>query len=201
MKIKLFFSFDDGHPLDNKTAELLDKYYFKATFFIPIESWGFNHMEVYQNHHVGGHTRTHPRDLKLLSPDELHDEVVISKIMLRIRAGKPIKDFCYPKGKYNEGVMEYVKMAGYRYARTVDILRTDLDWERYRMPATIHIFPHRKEYNGKKWLQTALDILDQKDKPRYFHVFGHSKEIESHNQWKEFEELLKRLLYENFINQ
>ena len=31
-------SIDDGHPLDFKTAELLDKHGLKATFYVPIKN-------------------------------------------------------------------------------------------------------------------------------------------------------------------
>ena len=64
-------SWDDGAKDDLMVLSLLRKYKLPAIFFVPIESWGFLNLNVYNGFKVGGHTYRHPQDLKLLSPEEL----------------------------------------------------------------------------------------------------------------------------------
>jgi peptidoglycan/xylan/chitin deacetylase (PgdA/CDA1 family) len=58
-------SWDDGHPLDLKLAELLHKYEIPATFYIPVDNVERECMspqqirEIAQSFDIGGHTYHH----------------------------------------------------------------------------------------------------------------------------------------------
>ena len=193
--MKLIFSIDDGDELDIKTAELFKKYNIPAIFYIPtscklhpkdirrLDEMGFI---------IGGHTTTHPRDMKLLRGVNLEAEVVENKEWLEGIIGKEIIHFCYPRGRYNEDVTKAVEKVGFKYARTVDVGNYLLPLNKYRVGTSVHIYP-RREYKGKAWLDYALDLLDKADKDEdgYFHCWAHSWEIDKFNEWYNLEKLLK----------
>jgi peptidoglycan-N-acetylglucosamine deacetylase len=192
--MKLLISFDDGDELDRKMIELLGKYFLRGLFFVPLSSYGARHMSMYERHEVGGHTETHPQDLKSLDAGSLYREIVQARQKLAIISRQDVKAFCYPRGRYNEDVKEFVKMAGYTTARTTKVLFSKEPPDRLEQHTSVHIYP-RKEYNGKAWLDVALDMI--KTKQSYFHVWGHSREIDKLGLWQETEELFKRLSYES----
>lgn len=57
---------------------------------------------------IGSHTMTHC-DLPVVSPVQLSYEVERSRSELEVRLRRPVLDFCYPDGKYNENVVHAVK--------------------------------------------------------------------------------------------
>lgn len=185
--MEIQFSFDDGHELDRKIVELLDRYGFTGIFYVPINSWGFEHLHVYKNHRVGAHTVSHPSDLKLLDDVASKNEIFSSKDMLEQALGYPVTSFCYPRGRYSSREVEYVKQAGFEEARTTTVLKTDYQ-NAFKKPTTVHMYPKRKEYEGSNWNVVAKDIL--KNDPQYFHIWGHSWEIEEWRQWGAFERFL-----------
>lgn len=56
---------------------------------------------------IGSHTMTHS-DLPSLTADELGEEVGGSRELLEKRLGRPIHDFCYPDGRFNDIVAQAV---------------------------------------------------------------------------------------------
>ena len=66
---------------------------------------------------IGSHTVNH---LKLtdISDDELETQLNDSKKMIEEITGKPCIWFAYPYGLFNNKIVEAVKKAGYKYART-----------------------------------------------------------------------------------
>lgn len=65
----------------------------------------------------GSHSATHP-DLRDLTRNDLEREVKGSKQELEERLNVPIRDFCYPYGQFNAGVIRCVEQAGYTTAYT-----------------------------------------------------------------------------------
>ena len=116
-------SVDDGHPTDLRTADLLNKYGLKATFYVPARNPEREVMpasalqELSGTFELGGHTLSH---LSLLSfpANQAWTEIVDGKNWLENLTGKPTVSFCYPKGKFNPAVAGMVKKAGFRGART-----------------------------------------------------------------------------------
>jgi peptidoglycan/xylan/chitin deacetylase (PgdA/CDA1 family) len=197
-KIQILCSVDDGLSGDLGLGTLLLKYRIPTIFYIPT---GTTELEPHQIKcfsgsgdcslskrigelfTVGSHTITHPADMKLLSDEELLKEISGSKQELEKIVGFPIKHFCYPKGRYNDKVIEFVKKAGYEDARTTDILCTDFPKDPFRTATTIHASLVRVEYGDKTWIEWGTELLDKviKDGGR-FEIWMHSNELERHNQ-------------------
>ncbi|MCH9697882.1 MAG: polysaccharide deacetylase family protein [Gammaproteobacteria bacterium] len=141
-------TFDDGLLDNyDKALPLLLEYGFKATFFvipgfdnitrwvnasnrqwsdekrpgftIPFPSMQANHRKEMTKlgMEIGCHTMNHPK-LNKINVGQLNTEIIDSKTLLEDQLGNEVSSFCYPKGRYNPVVLEYVKKAGYRSAFT-----------------------------------------------------------------------------------
>ena len=67
---------------------------------------------------IGSHTRSHPY-LTSLGQQSAWDEIAGAKVILEAD-GFNIDTFAYPYGAYNARVVDMVRQAGFRTARTVD---------------------------------------------------------------------------------
>ena len=136
-------TFDDGLLDNYEiAAPLLADYGYKATFFVipgfdKITRWvnpdtcqwsdtkqdGFSipFPNMQPNHRlelqrlgmeIGSHSMSHPK-LNKIAVKDLNDEIVSSKSMLEDQLGSEVKSFCYPKGRYNQTILETVRIAGY----------------------------------------------------------------------------------------
>src|SRR5919108_3484928 len=108
------FSIDDGVPEDLRTAELLDEFDPKATFYVPARNptaellAPANIRELSKRFEVGAHSFNH-RSLKGLTDAEIHDEVVRGKRWLEDTISDDVISFCYPLGKFDRQVARVVK--------------------------------------------------------------------------------------------
>lgn len=187
-------SWDDGGTYDMKIVELLKKHKLEkySTFFIPLNcKIGLEMVKIIaQDFEIGGHTVNHPMDLKQMEGEFVDFEVIHSKGLLESVLDKEITKFCYPRGRFNEYVKERVKEAGWKEARTTRVLHTELDFDVFEKPTTIHCFA-RNEYQGRDWLELAKEyFLKAKEKDGYFHVWGHSIELQRNNEWGKLDEFL-----------
>jgi peptidoglycan/xylan/chitin deacetylase (PgdA/CDA1 family) len=66
---------------------------------------------------LAAHT-IHHLDLTELGAEQLSEEVAGSRQILRREYGVPVKNFCYPAGRFDEGVIAAVEAAGYVGATT-----------------------------------------------------------------------------------
>lgn len=156
-------SFDDGHPLDKRVVELLDRYSLRGTFYIPIKIKerikDADLIVVYGNHEVGAHSMTHA-DLRSLMPAELQWELLEAKRYLERVTNQNIVTMAYPYGYFNSQVIEGVKQAGYLGARGVEPLSLTREFDPFRIQPTIHIYPYpwrRREKNKLHWGKNLLD--------------------------------------------
>lgn len=206
--MKLVFSFDDGDELDvSKMAPLLEKYGYHATFYVPSYFKGRNTLSqselkllIGKGHKIGGHTQTHPQDLKLLCCDKLKHQIEDNKEWLEAVTGFHVETFCYPRGRYNAETVSRVKEAGFKEARTTVVGHTDIDYDPFRMPTTFHVF-QREEYGEMPlfaYFLTKLNEAEEKGDKGYMHIWGHSAEIEREGLWEFFEEMLKILRKRNY---
>jgi peptidoglycan-N-acetylglucosamine deacetylase len=199
------FSFDDGHELDVRCAQLIEKYGFKGTFYIsPLcyfpkgENLSMDQIRKLKKrgHAIGYHTATHPPDMKRLDESEVRWEVTFGREMIEKAIGQKLTRFCYPKGKYNPGVTKILAEEGYTCARTVDIGHTKKEFDIMRKPTTVHIHPSRREFEGRTFVAYSVmkinEAIDQHKKKGngYIHIWGHSWEIDDLKMWDEFEEIL-----------
>ena len=206
---------DDGHPFDLRLADLLHKYGLPATFYIPLD----NKLPVMTRSQVrelsaafelGGHT-AHHCDLLTASDNVTRSEITDCKSALEQISGRPCTAFCFPKGHFRRNHIRQVREAGYRTARTVELM--SLETPRLQdgvaiVPTTVQARPagfstvarnslkrlrpmnlfrhvrHRKS----DWVATAEAVVGHVLKcGGVFHFWGHSWEIHEMDQWQNVE--------------
>lgn len=69
---------------------------------------------------IASHSVTHPDDLRVLSDQELEQEIMDSKRLLEAKLDIPIVYFTYPVGKSDRRVRDWVTKAGYQAALAMD---------------------------------------------------------------------------------
>jgi peptidoglycan-N-acetylglucosamine deacetylase len=209
-------SWDDGHPLDLRVAEVLARNGLRGTFYVPLQPVagqvaGATEMRelLRMGMEIGSHTVTHPvlTDLPEAAIDcELRD----SRRKLEDLLGLEITSFCYPKGRFNSRVSRRAALAGYRVCRTTVDFQTSARFDPGCMPVSLHLFPHTRSAhcrhalrhgnwsgfwnwcNRMNWERdpersAALMLAAVSKRGGVFHLWGHSWEIEEHGLWPLFE--------------
>src|SRR3990167_16484 len=192
------FSFDDYCEENYRIAELLQSKNIKATFYIelyPQKGRGTFDDAIKQiewlsdiGMEIGGHSMTHPSDLKHLNEKEFDYEIVKSKYILEKITGKKITKFAYPRGRYNKGVKKVLYDAGYTEARTTKIGDANNVMDKMEMVTTVHIY-NRNEYNGLTWQQW----FEKHKHDAVVHTWAHGWEMTENNDWNDFEKIIKGL--------
>jgi peptidoglycan-N-acetylglucosamine deacetylase len=214
-------SWDDGHTLDSRMAELLSKYGLPGTFYIPLENCPRGHVmdsrairEIATGFEVGAHT-VHHVALSEVSDEEAATEIKAPKKILEDITGKPCEMFCFPKGRFRRTQLRLVGDAGFIAARTVELMSCELPHAQdgtLVMPTTIHAYEHRtSEYlrnfakrmaagnlmnylrsPRRNWVATARWFLEHTiQHGGVFHLWGHSWEIEEQGLWEQLEDVLR----------
>lgn len=187
-------SWDDGSRYDVRLSNLLLKYKIPAVFFIP-SNCELNQYQILQlrskGFEIGGHTATHPQDMKLLDDDMQLWEIKTNKEWLEEILNEPVTRFCYPRGKYNDITVEKVKEAGYTYARTTVQGNTRPIIDPFRVKTSVHVYPENAHKKKPDWFSKSLTLLERAEEGDVFHLWGHSWEIERFNLWDELESFFK----------
>ena len=212
-------SWDDGHPLDLRIADLLASYGLTGTFYVSRKaSWPIMTSPeirgLSSKFEIGGHLIEH------LSLDQLPDEQALeqlsgSRAWIEEVTGKPCRALCFPGGKYRHDQLGLVQKAGYLAARTTELLSTAFPRQLNGLAllsTTVQAYPHsrltyaknalkrrllvnlfrtRALFYGHDWLALARNLLDRTLRHGgVFHLWGHSWEIEQEQQWDRLKELL-----------
>lgn len=189
-------SWDDYSEENYRLADLLKKYGLPGIFFIEcaekhkleqitrLDKMGFE---------IGGHTLSHPADLKILNESVLRFEVAMAKKIVETTIYKTIRWFAYPRGRFNEAVKNEVGRAGFQFGRTTRLGWGGSDYEKEGW----HCF-NRREYDGKDWLEYLKEVIDVYDpncagNNQNIHIWGHAWEINKNNDWDKLEELFAYL--------
>lgn len=162
------------------------------------------------HHEIGAHTLTHPR-LPTLAPDDARREIEESKQWVEARTGKPCTMFCYPYGDYTETIRALVRGAGFRGARTTRDYVFAAD-DPYALGTSLHLYPYplrpvcnRRAFApvvaawphlarcGVKWtarfhwqaMARAVFLCAYQNREPWFHLWGHSWELEQYRLWDE----------------
>lgn len=123
----VILTFDDGWQSQYVYAfPLLKKYHDTATFFVYTGVIGYGNFFSWKELEeisragmsIGAHTKTHPYLVSIKDKNILKDEIIGSKKILEDHLQKPITAFAYPFGHYNDTILEIVKEAGFRTARS-----------------------------------------------------------------------------------
>jgi hypothetical protein len=213
-------SWDDGDRSDLRVAEMLAGYGLRGTFYVPIDPFRAGHELSVKDvrelaageFEIGGHTVSH-RNLTELSGEEQEREVLECKRILEDRLGAEVRSFCYPNGRLNRATVRLVERAGYQGARTTRMLRSSFKFPRFEMPTTLQAFPHpaqaylRNSIRGgnpaglagvalhlrraRNWVELGKMLFDRVlEDGGFWHLYGHSWELERLGLWGQLEELL-----------
>ena len=215
-------SWDDGHPLDRRVADLLAKYGLTGTFYVPrdyfrpVMATG-EIRQLSRTFEVGAHTVHHAVLTEV--PEEIAEsEIRESKIWLEDITGSPCEIFCFPKGRYRRGHLEMVRRTGFRCVRTAELLSTGFPVRRagiHLIPTTVQAAPlhwtayvrncakrlaaknmiHFVRYaRSRNWTEAARAMLRVvAENGGVFHLVGHSWEIEEQQQWPQLESVFREM--------
>ncbi|MFY9688779.1 MAG: polysaccharide deacetylase family protein [Candidatus Acidiferrales bacterium] len=215
-------SWDDGHPLDRRVADLLAKYDLTGTFYVPMET-GRSMMtraqvrELSDAFEVGAHT-VHHVVLTDVRDHTAETEIRQSKQQLEEWTGRSCDAFCFPKGRFRRRHLDMVQRAGFRSARTVELLSTRFPQATagiYLIPTTVQACPYPWTTYAKNslkrltlaslvslvvhvrstnWVETAHSILRVvARRGGVFHLWGHSWEIDEQQQWPQLEVIFREM--------
>ncbi len=213
-------SWDDGHVLDFRLAELLNKHNLPGTFYIPKHNTEHEVMlpeqvaELAQSFEIGGHTINH---IRLYSKDEkvLKNEIEGCHKWLSDLLGYAPQSFCFPGGVFHQQAADAVFKTGFTIARTTELLSIQSFNENNLTPTTLQMFEHnaftyarhlvkrRRWANLMQWLGNhslhKLGALTESYLNRVeknggcFQLWGHSWEIEEFGLWEKLEELFRTI--------
>jgi peptidoglycan-N-acetylglucosamine deacetylase len=215
-------SWDDGHPLDFKVAELLHKYRLRGTFYVPTtaENETMTATEVRQlsrEFEIGAHT-LHHAVLTKATDERARREIVDSKSWVENIAGAPCLMFCPPQGQYWSRHLKMVWQAGYIGLRSVEMGSLDVPRPEaggLLMPTSLQAHPHgagvfvanalkraafanlwRFVARGRssEWPQLARSYFREAlNRGGVFHLWGHSWELQATDQWRRLDDVLRFL--------
>jgi peptidoglycan/xylan/chitin deacetylase (PgdA/CDA1 family) len=212
-------SWDDGHPLDVRIADLLAKYGLTGTFYVPKQaSWplvsSVQIRDLSSRFEIGAHMLEHCM-LDQLTDREAREQLSGSREWVEQVTGKPCRTLCFPGGRYRHEQLRLVREAGYLSARTTELLSTGFPRRVEGLAlisTTVQAYPHsplaytknalkRRSLGNlvrtgalfyrRTWLRLARKLLERTlCRGGVFHLWGHSWEIEQERQWDRLEELL-----------
>jgi peptidoglycan/xylan/chitin deacetylase (PgdA/CDA1 family) len=215
-------SWDDGHPLDERLADMLARHNLAGTFYIPRAlSTGVMSDNQIRNlatrFEIGAHTLNH---VFLAETDNAtaNREIAGSKTWVQDVTGNDCTMFCPPAGRYTRQHLPMFTAAGYRGIRSVEFLSLDpprTGHNLLEMPTTLQAFRHplkayvknalkRRRFanlwllaahgRSSEWRTLAQQLLDRAIAVGgVFHLWGHSWEIEACGLWEELEQVLQLL--------
>lgn len=203
-------------------ADLLAKYDLTGTFYVPMET-GRPVMtpaqvrELSDAFEVGAHT-IHHVVLTDVPEQTAESEIRESKQRLEEWTGRSCEVFCFPRGRFHRRHLAMVQRAGFRCARTVELLSTGFPRTAagvYLIPTTVQACPHSWATYAKNsakrlalknlvslavhvrstnWAGTAHSMLQMvAQSGGVFHLWGHSWEIEDQQQWPELESIFREM--------
>jgi peptidoglycan-N-acetylglucosamine deacetylase len=222
-------SWDDGHKLDLRLAELLHTYNLPATFYIAPQNEEIAKenllteaqvRELSNSFEIGSHTMTHP-SLDRISAIQVTEELETSKRYLTDVIGKEVTSFCYPRGHYDKAVAKAVEQAGYTYARTVERFHTERTFAPFEAPTALEA--HRgpiprfaqdlmtlakiNRYNPVATLRcldwevlAKLQFDHAVASGGIYHFWGHSWVVEQFGDWERLERVLAYIAGHNDVD-
>ena len=211
-------SWDDGHALDVRLADLLDRHGVPGTFYVAPRSIELARhqrlgsealLALADRFEIGGHTLTHRR-LTSLDRAAAAEEIRAGKDELEQALGAPVQSFCYPGGRYAAGHVDLVRDAGFTVARTVQRHVTAPPTDLLQAGTTSHAYRHYSDIASMatrpalrpgaswrrwwNWDQAAIRLFDGIcSTGGVFHLWGHSWEIDDRGDWRRLERVLRHI--------
>jgi hypothetical protein len=216
----LTLSWDDGHPLDSRVADLMVRHNLRGTFYIPRVSEhdrmpAAQIRELSEIFEVGAHTLRHAI-LTRVDDGQAWQEIHGGKRWLEDITGKPCSLFCPPAGRYAKRHLRMAELAGYQAIRTVELL--SLGWPRrvgalLSLPTSVQVWSHGMQsyiQNAIKrgafenlwryvmlgrsvdWPELSRTLFSKSlQRGGVFHLWAHSWEIEDSRAWRRLDDLMR----------
>jgi len=221
-KLLLTTSWDDGHPLDFRVAEMLERYGLTGSFYVPRRAETkvmstAQIQELSRRFEIGAHTLDHVR-LQNIPDTEARRQLSGSRLWIEEITGRECRIFCFPGGKFRRSQLPLLRETGFGAARTVEMMALAGPDRRQGLAliaTTIQVYPHSlltylgnaaKRRRGKNlwslrfhhwrkdWSSTAIALLNcARREGGVFHLWGHSWEIEEGGQWGPLERVLSAM--------
>jgi peptidoglycan/xylan/chitin deacetylase (PgdA/CDA1 family) len=209
-------SWDDGHPLDRKLADLMARHGIAGTFYCPLHNLegpavmgaaDLRALDDAGRFEVGSHTLDHVYAGRVAA-SEWAGQVRAGKAALEDLLGHAVAGFCYPGGQRGGAAAAVVAAAGFRYARTTENLRADCGGDPFAVPTTLQFYPHSRGVIARNWVARgawarrggiALAALSSAHLERrlaaalgrcrggVMHLWGHSWEVERLGLWPQLD--------------
>lgn len=191
-------SYDDGVKQDKRLIEIMKQKGLKGTFNL-----GSGMTEASQNHiklddlysvygesgmEVAVHGRGH-LDLQKVSVLEGVDEILSDRKNLEKIFNRVVNGMAYAFGTYNDEIIDYLKICGIKYARTVNqtlgfsLPENWLEWH----PTCRHKEPKLMEL-AKSFVEGPRDNMYWRQSLKVFYLWGHSYEFDNDDNWNVIEE-------------
>lgn len=204
------FSYDDGVTQDQRLISILNRYGLKGTFNLNsgllgqagalvrdgvtvahVKPRACEIRQIYDGHEIATHTLTHPCLIQL-SDSEVIRQVEEDRAALSELAGYEVVGMAYPCGgkNYDERVVNLIREhTGIQYARTIICNGSCLPQEDLLtfQPTAYHMDMDALFRLGRDFLQQDTDT------PLLFYLWGHSYELDIHNDWARFEEFCRMI--------
>ena len=218
--MKLFFTFDDGHPDDFRLIKLFEKYNLPVMLFIPRynnENFVISKEDIKNIKsdiiEIGSHTYNHRR-LNIIDKEDIYFELYNGKKYLEDILSEPIDHFCFPGGQYNKISMNMAidLFSTIRTAETMclnhnkPIINTFFHfYNRKKKSLVFNTFKNHscnsRILNSLYYSKSYFDFLKKYitySSSEYINdelvIWGHSWEISKFNLWQELDDFL------NFIS-
>ena len=161
----LCLSWDDGHPLDRKVAEMMAQAGLAGTFFVPLSNVEGRpvlkgadlHALKDMGFEIGAHGIDHRR-LTTLTPAEARRQIVDGKHQLEDVLGSPVRGICYPGGRHTPALRNLVREAGFTYGRTTQMFRVSAGTDPFRLPTTLQLYRHGGAALARNWLRQGMGM-------------------------------------------
>lgn len=179
---------------------------------LPVVSAG-ELRQLGESFEIGSHTLEH-RFLDELSKEEAERQIVEGKAQLEFDLGRPVVGFCYPGGRFSADHSSMVRNAGFKYARTIVNFQASAPSDPYCIHTTFQFFPHSRQTYMKNYVKLgyrlqrgrlflkAVGQVGLKSQLEamlnhvcntggFFHLWGHSWEIERFDGWALLDDFLR----------
>ncbi|PWC84606.1 hypothetical protein TSH100_17310 [Azospirillum sp. TSH100] len=153
-------SWDDGHPLDMKLAEMLLRHGVTGTFYVPARNRPDRPVMAAADlrelaaagFEIGSHTADHRR-LPGLSREDAGRQMADGRAALEDILGMAVHGFCFPGGRAGRWGRSLARELGFSHARTTRMLCADPGPDPFAMGTSAQIYPHRPAALLRNWLR------------------------------------------------
>jgi peptidoglycan/xylan/chitin deacetylase (PgdA/CDA1 family) len=183
---------DDGFADVTKILPLTKKYQIPITLFVLSEPQNANQKEIQNNQRflntqelkelishgwtIGCHSKTHA-DFSTLNEENLKNEISAAKNTLEKNLGIPIKYFAYPKGVFNDKIINIVKEAGYEAAFVVSPNNIETTTNKWKIPRVVIDRTHSSQEFPALYSKTTFFLRKITQPLRLWNIFLQTEKI------------------------